>query len=84
MKAGFMRNDDFLSRYGQVDPHVKAVAGLVMTLRELDEHPATHDRAVVGFELFDAPPDICLESWGGPNTTECNRWWELHINLACL
>jgi len=79
MKAGLMRNDDFSSRYGQVDPHVTTVAGLVMTLGELDEHSTTHDWAVVSFKLFNPPADICFEGWGGLNTTKCNRWWELHI-----
>ena len=44
MQARCVRYYDVLSRDNQVDPDVTAVAGLVMTGCELDEHAAADDR----------------------------------------
>jgi hypothetical protein len=82
VQAGVVRDDDLLSRHGEINPYVIPVARFVTTLREPHEHAAPRDPAVVGFELADARENLGLESRPMSDASECHRGCELHVGLS--
>src|ERR1035437_3345256 len=80
VKAGFVRHDDVLSRHGEVDSDVIAVAGLMMTLCELDQYATAGDGEVVRLELVHPRADLRFEGGGRRDATERNDWCGLHVN----
>jgi len=65
-----MRDDEFSSRYRQINAHVEPIAALVTPLGEFDEDATSHDARIIARELCDPAPDVCLERAGVRDASE--------------